>query len=153
MESTDESTAAAAESTDESTAAAAESTDESIAAAAGSTDESTAVRKVLPLTPHTHSSALQPLRNAPTQCTHKSVVPPSSRNQVSNYWCREVLEGGDQGERGFVATEERRGAESVCGLWADAYRRSNRVNKVNPPPLLVATEGGAQRLQSSATRE
>ena len=141
------------ESTDESIAAAAESTDEPIAAAARSTDESTAVRKVLPLTPHTHTAALcalQPLRNAPTQCTHKSVVPPSSRNQVSNYWCRE---GGNQGERGFVATEERRGAESVCGLWADAYRRSNRVNKVNPPPLLVATEGGAQRLQSSATRE
>ena len=142
------------ESTDESTVAVAESTDESIAAAAGSTDESTAVRKVLPLTPHTHTAALcalQPLRNAPTQCTHKSVVPPSSRNQVSNYWCREVLEGGDQGERGFVATEERRGAESVCGLWADAYRRSNRVNKVNPP--LAATSGGAHSGYKVAQRE
>ena len=71
----DESTDAAAErsqfqmeSTDESTAAAAESTDESIAAAAGSTDESTAVRKVLPLTPHTHSSAL--CSAVPTQCPY-----------------------------------------------------------------------------------
>jgi hypothetical protein len=51
------------------------------------------------------------------------------------YWlCREVPEGGEQGERGFVATEERRGAESACGLWEHAYRRSNRADKLNPPP-------------------
>ena len=64
---------------------------------------------------------------------------------------REVSEGGGQGERGVVATEERRGAESVCGLWADAYRRSNRVNKVNLP--LAATSGGAQSGYKVAQRE
>ena len=65
--------------------------------------------------------------------------------------CCEVAEGGEQGARGYVATEGRGGVASVCGLWADAYRRSNRVNKVNPP--LAATSGGAHSGYKVAQRE
>ena len=62
-----------------------------------------------------------------------------SEKQVSSGG-REVAEGREQGERGFVATEGRRGTESMCGLWAGAYRWSKRVNKVNPPSAVGSTD-------------